>query len=270
MKRIVLCADDYGQTPAISQAILTLIEQKRLCNTSCLVNTSHWPVAAKKLIHFHQQVNVGLHLNFTEGLSLSNIYQKKYGLTFFSLPHLITRAFLSTLDQQVLLAEAEAQIEHFVHHFGKLPNYLDGHHHIHQFPIIRNVVLTLYKKYFKEENIALRLASPDCQFLDIIFNLKKIIIRLSSFSFKDSLKKLHIPHNSSFSGIYNFKPSDYRKHFLYFLSQVREDGLIMCHPALSPQTNDSYEKARYLEYQYFISDQFLADLKEQKIVLRVF
>jgi len=29
MKRIILCADDYGQNKPISQAIITLIEKKR-------------------------------------------------------------------------------------------------------------------------------------------------------------------------------------------------------------------------------------------------
>jgi predicted glycoside hydrolase/deacetylase ChbG (UPF0249 family) len=62
-KRIVLCADDYGQAPAISQGIIELLNQSRLSATSCMVNMPDWPVSAKELLPFINYVDLGLHFN---------------------------------------------------------------------------------------------------------------------------------------------------------------------------------------------------------------
>lgn len=66
MKRIILCADDYGQNDVISQAILNLIKKKRLTAVSCMVAGVDWARHAAMLAKVQDQIDVGLHVNLTE------------------------------------------------------------------------------------------------------------------------------------------------------------------------------------------------------------
>lgn len=91
-KRIVLCADDYGQAPAISQGILNLLDKKRLSATSCIVNSPYWEAHSQWLTQFIQQADIGLHLNLTEGKPLSAEYNQHYGTDFQPLSRLLCRA----------------------------------------------------------------------------------------------------------------------------------------------------------------------------------
>ena len=79
MKHIILCADDYGQNFAISQAIVDLFEKKRLSATSCMVTSPDWPRYSSLLIPFRDHVDVGLHFNLSEGFPLSDAFLRAYG-----------------------------------------------------------------------------------------------------------------------------------------------------------------------------------------------
>jgi predicted glycoside hydrolase/deacetylase ChbG (UPF0249 family) len=273
-KRIVLCADDYGQAPSISQAILALLQQGRLSATSCLVTTSYWPSYARTLSPYQQKIDIGLHLNFSEGEPISKEYRAKYGDTFLPLSKLMKRVFLRPWDMQAFMAEAEAQVEHFFCEMGFLPHYLDGHQHIHQFPGIRQVIINLYKKYFPTKQAYVRLVNPSLHVLrDCITNVKKSVVMLSGAFFRQCLDRASIPHNISFSGIYHFNTGkDYRREFLYFLKEIKDGGLIMCHPGMETVLNchDKIASSRYLEYQYLSSPLFLEDCLTVGIVLERF
>jgi predicted glycoside hydrolase/deacetylase ChbG (UPF0249 family) len=40
-------------------------------------------------------------------------------------------------------AEFQAQVERFVHAFGRLPQHIDTHHHVHQHPVVLETLLDL-------------------------------------------------------------------------------------------------------------------------------
>lgn len=274
-KRIVLCADDYGQAPHISEGILSLLKRNRLSAVSCMVTTEYWSKYAQKISAYRQQADIGLHLNLTEGRPISSQYRQRYGETYFSLPTLMKRSFLQILDKQAVYHEIEGQIQLFKDTTGFLPQFLDGHQHVHQFPVIRKIIIILYKKYFNSNHrVPIRLAYPK-----YMNNIKKIIIRGSGVFFKSALKKANILYNTSFSGVYNFhtirSASEYRKLFQFFLTEIQDNGLMMCHPGLSPQlvysaNTDSIAEARYYEYQYLSSEAFLDDCLNKEITLEHF
>src|SRR3989338_3630816 len=99
-KCIILCADDYGQNKPISQAIITLIEKKRLSATSCLTTFPHWLEFAKFLQPYIDSIDIGLHFNLTEG---------DPGRVM-SLSQLLKKAYLRQLDKQRILAEFNRQL----------------------------------------------------------------------------------------------------------------------------------------------------------------
>lgn len=249
MKRIILCADDYGQNKPISQAIITLIEKKRLSATSCLVTAPDWPEYAKWLRSLRDHVQVGLHFNLTE---------KQTGLQY-PLSQLLIRAYLHRLDKAAIQAEFSAQLEKFVIAMGGLPDFIDGHQHIHQFPIIREAILESYEQNLRHQPCYVR-----CVFDKKAFfrgTLKHIIIQLSgAATFKKQLEQREIAHNSSFAGIYNFADSQqYAQFFPQFLQQIQEGGIIMCHPGLT--------SSREHEYRYFLSDEFLQACEAAQVVI---
>lgn len=264
-KRIVLCADDYGQALAISQGILALIKQGRLTATSCLVNTPYWEEHAKWLLPFKDKVDIGLHFNLTEGKPLSSGYVSEQGEAFYSINKLLMLSFLRRVSQSAIEAECHAQIDQFEAATGFLPRYLDGHQHVHQFPVIRDALLNVYEQRLRPSQAYIRLANetPD-------FCLKKMIIYASgATSMKKQLQKRAIPHNHSFAGIYSFHEAhEYPVYFSEFLQKIGDKGLIMCHPGLETvELNDPIGAARVKEYDYFAGQLFVQECERQSIQL---
>ena len=82
-------------------------------------------------------------------------------------------------------------------------------HHIHQFPIISNIIM----KSIRKTKLFVRCSGD--HFWSIIFRrqsiFKSLFINIFAISFKKKLKLNNLNHNLSFSGIYNFK--DHKVNF---------------------------------------------------------
>ena len=270
MKCIVLCADDYGQAPAISEGICQLIQQNRLSAVSCLVNTAFWQEHAQWLKPFKDKIDIGLHLNFTEGRALSAPYIKAYGESLQTLSQLIPNVFLRQLDPKILKVEIHAQIEAFINALGFLPCFIDGHQHVHQFPLIRESLIEVYADYFKDQTSYMRWVNEKIKMADFLFNHKKIIINLlGARTLKKLLIQYNIPHNQSFAGIYSFRGrQSFPQLFPQFLREISNKGIIMCHPGLPDHhPTDKIEPNRGEEYQYLIGDQFIRDCQLNQVSL---
>ena len=268
MKRIVLCADDFGQAQHISAGIVELVKLKRLSAVSCMVNTSEWPQQARWLLPFAEQIDIGLHFNLTEGSPLSADFKAMYGEVFPGLPKLLKKAFLRGLSQRAIATEYHAQIDQFEAQAGCLPHFIDGHQHTHQFPVVREALIEVYEKRLRTANTYVRLVTMQRNLA-----LKRWIIYLSGTSaLRRLLDKHKILHNQSFAGIYEFTDlGRYSELFPQFLRESRDQGIIMCHPAHQVEsTSDSIAKARFEEFTYLASEQFLVDCERQKVAIQRF
>jgi predicted glycoside hydrolase/deacetylase ChbG (UPF0249 family) len=267
MKHIILCADDYGQTHAISQAIIDLLKHRRLTATSCMVTSVDWQLYARLLIPYKNQADIGLHFNLTEGKPLNSI---NHG--FMSLSSLLLKSHLGQLDKHAIRAELNAQLDQFIHVMGVLPDFIDGHQHVHQFPIIRDVLLEVYEERLRDHGCYVR-CIDDPQAIwnaKTVAYTKKLILQLTGAkTFKRSLVARQIPHNQSFSGVYSFQNVDkYESLFGLFLKDIQQGGLIMCHPGLEDAgSQDVIRHSRSNEYSFIKSDQYLKLLDEAKVRL---
>lgn len=268
-KRIVLCADDYGQAPHISNGIIELIQQNRLSATSCMVNAPSWSEASNQLIPFKNKIDIGLHFNLTEGEALSNAYVTAHGKALFPLKTLLRKAMLRRLNQAAIEAECHAQIDRFADSLGFLPHFIDGHQHVHQFPVIRDALIKVYEKRLRVQQVYVRWVSESIMSGGIIDRCKKLIIYATGTrALQQLLNQHHIPYNHSFSGIYSFsQAAHYASLFPQFLKEINDGGLIMCHPGLKSvqMTTDAIAEARSWELKYFISQQFLKDCQRHEI-----
>jgi predicted glycoside hydrolase/deacetylase ChbG (UPF0249 family) len=251
MKPFILCADDYGLSQPINDAILELTQLEKLQAISCITNSNFFLSSAGLIKPYADKVQIGLHFNLTAFSPLTRLPCGHFG----SLKTLLLRSHLHQLNQKALEEEFEAQLDVFIKMIGSPPAFIDGHQYIHQFPIIRNAVLSVYQRKFKNTKPYIRIPANS-----IISTLRQglqqpklLIIAFSgAFVLRRHLKKLGIPYNKSFSGIYDFSTKEpYAKLFSNFLKQIDDGGLIVCHPATpSDYTDHGIHDARVREYVY--------------------
>ncbi len=261
MKHIILCADDYGQNTAISQAIIDLIQKNRLSAVSCMTHSYYWANHAKWLLPYKDQVDLGLHFNLTDGERTSS-----------KISTLILKGFFHLLDQEQIEKEFQHQINDFVTVIGRLPDFIDGHQHIQHIPQIRKAILNVYEKKLRENNTYIRCVFNPHVFLHPKASgfLKACVVQLTgAYGFKKMLERRNIPHNSSFSGLYNFSDANkYADIFPGFLTEIKDKGIIMCHPGREAyDEEDRIAPSRALEYLYLQSDLFSQACDKNEIKL---
>jgi chitin disaccharide deacetylase len=265
IKKIIICADDYSQNEAICKGIILLTKQKRINAISCLVNSPSWHETQQELKTLAKDTFIGLHLNLTFGQALSDKWQKRYSINFTNLSSLILKCYLRHLDKECVVAEIGAQLDAFIQETGFQPDFIDGHQHIHQLPIIREALIAIYLQ--KELTAFCRTTSNSWQ--DVMsysnFPKRQAISMLGGFKFKKLLKQQELPANSSFLGVYNFaRASEYPHFFKQFLQQINGGGLIVCHPGVeSNDFSDPLHPYRHHEFNYLMSNDFLNDLNNK-------
>ena len=269
-KQIILCADDYGQNVAISEGIVNLAEQKRINAISCMVNIKSWSETSTALHSIQSSTFIGLHLNFTHGEALSASWRKAYGTQLSDITSVLKNTCLKRLNPQIISAEIQAQLDVFTKHMNASPDFIDGHQHVHQLPVIRDALLALYSELpfgtfiRKTCNGWSDLLSRDG------FPKRQLLMLLGGMVLQRRLAQQSIPCNSSFSGIYNFKHAEkYARFFKQFLANTQDEGLIMCHPGNpSADMSDPLHSFRHHELNYFMSDDYLNDLAKHSFQLR--
>jgi chitin disaccharide deacetylase len=270
-KKLILCADDYGQNTQISEGILELAQMGRLSAVSCMVNGGDWPYEIEALKKC--SVDIGLHLNFTHGQALTFACQKIMGPCFPGLfPLLAYELGFKKIDKSILFQEIKAQILKFKQDCGFFPDFIDGHQHVHQFsfiaPVLLEVVQSLdFKPWFRTTYTASHLS-----YLSATRWKSFSLYLLGGASFAKLLSSKGFRTHISFAGDYRFRPHiDYSKIFHNFLRQLPQGGLIMCHPGhLSNDASDKIANIRPKEFEYLKSPQFSEALQDHGFILSRF
>ncbi|WP_133139932.1 ChbG/HpnK family deacetylase [Legionella genomosp. 1] len=269
-REILLCADDYGQNEAISEGIRRLAASGRINVISCMVNSGHWTHSAASLKQSCNEVYLGLHLNLSFGHALSQTWRHQYGHNFRGLGWLFLQSYMRKLDINRVQAEINAQLDCFIETIGRQPDFIDGHQHCQQFPLVRDAFLAVYRKrklssYCRHSHVNWQAA-----FIAPHFIKQQIITLFGGQYFYKQLQIQQIATHTSFSGSYNFsKAKHYRHYFQQFLRQSTCQGLIMCHPGMvSTDPEDPLFQSRIHEYNYLMSNEFLNDLQMAQCCLK--
>lgn len=273
LSSITLCADDYGLAPGVSQAILALIERGRLQATGCMTGSPYWPSAAPMLRVLEHKADVGVHLTLTDQTPLGPMPDLAPDGRFPSLPVLLKRALTRRLDRAEIAAELERQIDSFEQYFGRPPDFLDGHHHVHQLPVIGEVVVDLWQRRLGERGWIRSCVEPLPSILRRgVDPVRALVISLLGLGFRRRLRALGIPHNTSFRGVYDFSgrvPFD--RLFRRFTDAPGERTLMMVHPGKMDdalRAADTLTHQREVEFAFLASDSCAFSLAERKITLR--
>jgi chitin disaccharide deacetylase len=268
-RRIILCADDYGISPAVSRAIRDLIGKKRINATSVMVRAptfSHTEAAALRDAA-GDYAAIGLHLTLTAPFRphADGFAPLRRG-AFLPLASMARRGLSRSLAPALLDAEIADQFTAFRSAFGRAPDYIDGHQHIHVFPQISEALLRV------TQDAAPRAWLRQCG-RAVRKNLepKGLVLDALSRRFRRLAAARSLRTNPAFAGTYSFGTrADYAKIFPDFLDGMPDGGVIMCHPGIVDAELarlDPLTDLREREYHYFLGDVFAQVLQRRGYVL---
>lgn len=244
-RAIIINVDDLGLSPAVNQAVLRLAGRGLVGATSFMAGGNVSPDEVQALHEI--KVNIGLHVDFT-GIFPSQITRP--------LPALISASYARKLNKQLVTSAIKQQFDIFEDTFGRAPDFIDGHQHVHQFPIIRQCLM---------DEILLRYGQPSAQNLTaqnpssksgsashslprarvttpLINNAKsQLIYRLGGKAWCQLCKDNNIATNDYFAGVYDFKAERHELKALWQswlnaapTTQYLSSGLHSCQPELEP------------------------------------
>jgi chitin disaccharide deacetylase len=278
MRRIWLCADDYGISPAVDMAIRDLVVRGRLNATSVLVAAPSChrseAVALDALNSAAPRVAIGLHVALTAPFRpLSCGFTPLKAGAFMPLAATVRHAIFRRFHDAALAAEIASQVQNFIELFGRAPDFFDGHQHVHLLPQIRGAVLSAARK--TAPNAWLRQcgrarALPGRLIMSLA-DRKGLLLDLASRSFRRRAAALGMRTNPAFAGTYAFTDNaDFATLFRRFLDGLPDGAVVMCHPGFVDaelQRLDPLTTLREREYAFLASDGFPAVLAAHGVAL---
>ncbi len=260
-KPIVICADDFALSPGVSAGIVELLEAGRISATSCMAVSPLWPEHAAWLSPVRDRVDIGLHLTLTGLAPLGGMARTAPDGRLPAFGALARQALLGRLDLEECGAELERQLDAFVSAFARPPVFLDGHHHVHQLPGVRDLVIDLYRRRLAGTGAYMRVCrDTPAAVLRRPFRVRALAIGVLGRALGRRAAAARIPVNEGFSGIYDFADSvPYSVLFPRFLARAGNRHLVMCHPGHADDTLarlDSLTDQRARELQYFAGPAF--------------
>jgi predicted glycoside hydrolase/deacetylase ChbG (UPF0249 family) len=266
LRRIWLCADDYGLSPGVNRAIRDLIERGRLNATSVMVvgpAIGRDEVSALQAVATNsRRCSIGLHATLTAPFRpLTMHFQPLDGGMFPAFPKLLRAGLLHSLDPEIIRAELMVQLAAFNELFGRAPDFVDGHQHAQLFPVVRDAAPNAWvRQGGRDAPLLRRLGTPKALFLDIL-----------SAQFRRRASRVNIAFNPGFAGAYDFsRQPDFSVLMRQFLDGLPDNGLIMCHPGFVDETLVSLDPLtvqREHEYAFLGGEHFPRLLAANKVTL---
>lgn len=234
-----MCADDYGLTAGVSRAIRELIGQKRISATSAMTASPHWPREAPSLRAVAAGADVGLHLTLTDHRPLRPMPKLAASGRLPPMAVLYRAAVLRSLPLDEIGDELQGQMEAFVAHYGAPPAHIDGHHHVHQLPGIRDLVVGLAARLAQQHRrpVWVRCCHESAArvWQRGVAPVKALVIGSFGPALARRAAAAGVPVNHGFSGAYGHGVTSPAagEMFARFIDGAGDNALVMCHPGYS-------------------------------------
>jgi predicted glycoside hydrolase/deacetylase ChbG (UPF0249 family) len=254
---LLVCADDFAIHDAATDGIVHLIDKGRITATSAMTWSPWWPAHAQRVRAHQHRFDMGLHLD------ASSEFARSRGAP--GLVQLMLASQSRVLRASICGAWIKSQLDAFEDAWQATPDHVDGHQHIQQFPVMRDELLNELARRYSDVPF-LRLSRP----VSLGFDLKAVMIgAMGAGPFSREIKQRGVPHNEWLTGLYDFNPSpgQYPKVMRQCLAALPGKTILMCHPARVAVEGDEIGDARFMEFGYLASDEFIEDLKRFDIHL---
>lgn len=261
VRRIWLVADDYGISPAVSAAIRELIERSRLNATSVMVASPHFSQSEASALDAAAagRAAIGLHLTLTGPfVPMTTGFSPIREGAFLPLAAMAGRALAHWLSAEHLELEMVRQFTAFKTAFGRAPDFVDGHQHIHVFPQVRTTLLRVIKDAAPQA--WLRQCGRAADAKKSLGDPKGFVLDALSARLRRLAARYGVRTNPAFAGTYSFAPgADYAELFPNFLDGLPDGSVVMCHPGhvdAELQRLDPLTDLREREYAFFLGETF--------------
>jgi predicted glycoside hydrolase/deacetylase ChbG (UPF0249 family) len=216
------------------------------------------------------RASIGLHLTLTAPFApMSQDYGPQRDGEFLPLTTTLRSAMFRGLKPEKLTTEIETQIKSFVAAFGRPPDFIDGHQHVHLFPQIRDAVLVATKTLAPDA--WLRQCGRSRNHSRSLSDKKALLLDILSVGFRRRALRLGLVTNPAFAGTYDFtEGANFAALFPTFLKELPDGGVVMCHPGTVDaelERLDPLTTLRETEYAFFKSYAFLALLAHEGVTL---
>jgi chitin disaccharide deacetylase len=247
---VIICADGYGLSEDVNEAILDLARRGVVTAVSCMVALPQCRrLALEPLLALRDQIDLGLHFSLVlpEGESLLTAGPSlRHAATFRGA---LQAAVLGRFKQADLTAELAAQLDLFQAEAGMAPDFVDGHLHVHQFPGIRDAFARCLacrpgprRPYVRNT----RMRAGDLLAQGHSY-WKCQLLSWWGQAFKRRALASGLETNNGFAGAYDYRYwGRYEGHLPGFLRQLtHRNALLMTHPGRKePWRRNEYENLR--------------------------
>lgn len=275
---LILCADDFGLAPGVSEAIAGLIADGRLSATSCMSGLPDWrrSAAGLRAITTSRPADVGLHLTLTDHRPVFRRNRLAQEDRLPPLGRLLPRALAGALDRAGVRDELRAQLDAFEDQWDAPPDYIDGHQHVHVLPGVREAVTEELTRRYPGGRVWVRdcvETASRCMRRKVALPKALFISRLGH-GLRRLVRESGLPANDGFSGLHDFsgrKP--FRLLMRRFLAVPGPRPLVHVHPGrvdAELRACDSLTTPREAELAYLASADFPEDLTEAGVYLARF
>lgn len=239
---------------------MQLAAQGRITGASVMSLSPHWPSTARLLAPVQEKIDIGLHVDFTSEFAIQSGHGASLGV-------LMLKSLSNALDKVLIERCLHQQLDLFEKYHGAQPDHLDGHQHVHQFPVIRDALIKVLKQRYKAAEMPwLRISKvPRTQ-----MNLKGAVINGMGANALRKLADQHrIPHSNFLTGLYNFSgdAAAYTSLLADCFERSSELTVLMCHPGLPGNSHSPYAAARIWEQQVLQGEPFETLLNRLQVSL---
>lgn len=269
-RRLIVTADDYGIGLATSIGILELAAQGRV-NCAVLLTTSPY---AEESVERWRRAGRPMELGWHPCLTLDRPVSEpalvrsliKEDGRFHGLKDFTARLISGKIRRDDVVRELEAQYERFILWTGRPPDIVNGHHHIHTFPIIGQVLADLLSR-FRSRPFVRRVREPLGSLTRLPgARIKRAVLSILGESGSWRFDRLGFPGNDWLAGLADDRSAEDPNFFPDRLAVIPGRIVeLMCHPGLydaslegrDGSSADGGLKRREREYRFLVADSFL-------------
>jgi predicted glycoside hydrolase/deacetylase ChbG (UPF0249 family) len=133
--KIIINADDLGYSETVNNAIISLIERKKITSTTIIANAPSFNDAINKIVSV-KECSIGVHLNITKFKPLTiqkEFYDYRITDSNGNFNGKLRNRYLSKKIIKAIEIEWKSQVDKVRKH-GIEISHLDSHHHVHTIP----------------------------------------------------------------------------------------------------------------------------------------
>ena len=253
----MISADDFGFGLSTSLGIVHAHLHGPVKRTSMMVVTDDHAKASVPLLNETPDLNVVLHLVFTNVGHSALAATPASGLVnsqrrFFSIQQLYFRCISGRIDASAVFDEICTQAELFYELVGRAPTHVDGHHHAHQFPVIRQAMLRAMKEGLLPR-VTRRTIEPPGMLASVSSSrARRMVLNLLGQSAATDFRREGISVNDYFFGVLGERDLSNENPWERYLAALPPHGSVewMVHPGFYDESligRDSYIRQRVLE-----------------------